>query len=562
MAAKGASGNRSRKKDKEGKVKQEFFDEDEYSVDTADPVREYFGIQPDDISQKLLFVSVEKVKRDVYVDKMYLATSTTAFLLRKNDFKISATANGNIYVCTATEGDAKVLDGQVFTAFSGFVRFKAQDNVEPEFSNVYKPEEAAFKLFTSNVHLGISALMFARVLAAPDTPGWELDDGPPRDKWKLIKLIMMVASGSIASTLALLLCLGVSCAYFLQGRKRRTKSIGSLSFFRGEAVEIVELEQGTGPKRFSYDELATATGNFSDNRKLGEGGFGSVYQGFLEELNLPVAVKRVSKNSRQDWKEFMSEVKIISRLRHRNLVVLIGWCYDGVGDNLLLVYELMHNGSVDSHLYQLDPKKQLAWSTRYKIVLGLGSALVYLHHDTEQSVLHRDIKPSNVMRDASFGAKLGDFGLARVIDDDARRSRTTTPSGTTGYMDPECIATGRTSVESDVYSFGVVLLEIACGRCPVVTLQNGSTVHLVQRVWELYGAGRLLDAADARLARDYDVQEMERVMTVGLWYTRTGASGRPFGTPSTCYGFTRHCRASQRLCLQSPRTWRCRLVHH
>ncbi|TVU49164.1 hypothetical protein EJB05_00458, partial [Eragrostis curvula] len=208
----------------------------------------------------------------------------------------------------------------------------------------------------------------------------------------------------------------------------------------------------TGPKRFSYDELAAATDNFSDHRKLGEGGFGSVYRGFLDELNLPVAVKRVSKSSRQGWKEFMSEVKIISRLRHRNLVLLIGWCYDGVGDDLLLVYELMDNSNVDNHLYHPDPEKQLSWPTRYKIVLGLGSALVYLHHDTEQRVLHRDIKRSNVMLDASFSAKLGDFGLARVIDDDSRRSRTTTPAGTTGYMDPECVATGRTSVESDKWS--------------------------------------------------------------------------------------------------------------
>ncbi|TVU42772.1 hypothetical protein EJB05_09193, partial [Eragrostis curvula] len=359
-------------------------------------------------------------------------------------------------------------------------------------------------------------------------PPTDAEGLPPIDKWKLIKLIMMVAGGFIAGTVALLLCLGVSHSYFLQWRKGKKKSAGSLTIFRGEAVEIVELEQGTGPRRFSYDELAAATDNFSDDRKLGEGGFGSVYRGFLEELNLSVAIKRVSKSSRQGWKEFMSEVKIISRLRHRNLVVLIGWCYHGVDDELLLVYELMDNGSMDKHLYHPDPKKQLAWSTRYKIVLELGSALVYLHHDTEKCVVHRDIKPSNVMLDASFGAKLGDFGLARVIDDDGgRRSRTTTPAGTTGYMDPECMATGRTSVESDVYSVGVVLLEIACGRCPVVTLQNGSTAHLVQRVWELYGAGRLLDAADARLAGDYNVQEMERVTTVGLWCAHPDRSFRP-----------------------------------
>ncbi|XP_066316763.1 L-type lectin-domain containing receptor kinase IX.1-like [Miscanthus floridulus] len=238
---------------------------------------------------------------------------------------------------------------------------------------------------------------------------------------------------------------------------------------------------------------------------------------------LPVAIKRVSKCSRQGWNEFMSEVRIISRLRHQNLVLLVGWCYVD-NDDLLLVYDLMHNGSVDSHLY--NPNKKLAWGVRYQIVLGLSSALLYLHQETELCVMRRDIKPSNVMLDASFAAKLGDFGLERVIED-GRRSRTTAAAGTTGYVDPECLATGRTSVESDVYSFGVVLLEIACGRCPVVTLPNGSTVQLVQRVWDLHEAGMVLEAADARLDGEYNVQEMERVLAVGLWCAHPDRSQRP-----------------------------------
>ncbi|RLM80848.1 hypothetical protein C2845_PM12G19000 [Panicum miliaceum] len=158
------------------------------------------------------------------------------------------------------------------------------------------------------------------------------------------------------------------------------------------------------------------------------------------------------------------------------------------------------------------------WRERYQIVLGIGSALVYLHQETEPRVVHRDIKPSNVMLDAAFTAKLGDFGLAKAVEDGGRRSRTTTPAGTTGYLDPECVATGRTSVESDVYSFGVVLLEIASGRRSVATLPNGSTVHLAQRV---------RDAADARLGGDYDAEQMERVIVVGLWCAHPDRSLRP-----------------------------------
>uniref|UniRef100_A0ACD5XMG8 Uncharacterized protein n=1 Tax=Avena sativa TaxID=4498 RepID=A0ACD5XMG8_AVESA len=291
------------------------------------------------------------------------------------------------------------------------------------------------------------------------------------------------------------------------------------------AMEDV-FEKGTGPKRFRYSELAIATDSFSDERKLGEGGFGSVYRGFLKESNLEVAIKRVSKGSKQGKKEYASEVTIISRLRHRNLVQLIGWCHGG--GELLLVYELMPNGSLDAHLYgsKNGTGTVLPWKVRHGIVLGLGSALLYLHQEWEQCVLHRDIKPSNVMLDASFAAKLGDFGLARLVDH-GRGAHTTVLAGTMGYMDPECMNTGRTSAESDVYSFGVLLLEIACGRRPLALAEEEHIVHLAQRVWSMYGDGRVLDAADLWLEGDFDDQEMERVMVVGLWSAHPDRSLRP-----------------------------------
>uniref|UniRef100_A0ACD5WVU1 Uncharacterized protein n=1 Tax=Avena sativa TaxID=4498 RepID=A0ACD5WVU1_AVESA len=289
-----------------------------------------------------------------------------------------------------------------------------------------------------------------------------------------------------------------------------------------------DFEKGTGPRRFRYNDLVVATDNFSDGNKLGEGGFGSVYRGFLKELNLPVAIKRVSKGSKQGRKEYASEVRVISRLRHKNLVQLIGWCHLG-GDRLLLVYELMPNGSLDRHLYGDGANSAvLPWSVRYEIVLGLGSALLYLQQESEQCVLHRDIKPSNIMLDAAFSAKLGDFGLARLLERGRAISWTTVAAGTMGYMDPECMVTGRTNAESDVYSFGVVLLEIACGKRPVlVAEQEEDTVHLAQWVWDSYGRGRILDAADARLRGEFDVREMECVLLVGLWCSQLDMKLRP-----------------------------------
>jgi hypothetical protein len=223
-----------------------------------------------------------------------------------------------------------------------------------------------------------------------------------------------------------------------------------------------EFQRGTGPKRFSFKELAHATNNFDDEVKLGQGGFGGVYRGFLRVSNSFVAVKRVSKGSKQGIKEYASEVKIISRLRHKNLVQLIGWCHES--GELLLVYEFLPNGSLDSHLFTQG--SLLAWAMRYKVAQGLASALFYLHEEWEECVVHRDIKSSNIMLDSNFNAKLGDFELVRFVDH-LKGSQTTVLAGTMGYMAPECVTTGKASKESDVYSFGIVALEIACGRKPI-----------------------------------------------------------------------------------------------
>ncbi|CAL5025752.1 unnamed protein product [Urochloa decumbens] len=290
------------------------------------------------------------------------------------------------------------------------------------------------------------------------------------------------------------------------------------------------FQKGTGPRRFTYRQLSQATRGFSDDKKLGEGGFGSVYRGFLQDQGLHVAIKRVSKASKQGRREYMSEVTIIGRLRHRNLVQLVGWCHEG--DELLLVYELMTNGSLDTHLYS--SRNVLTWPIRYNIILGMGSALLYLHQGWEQCVVHRDIKPSNVMLDATFTAKLGDFGLARLVDH-SRATHTTMVAGTRGYIDPECAVTCRATARSDVYSFGVVLLEVACGRKPVAPDEDESRVLLVRWVWELYGRGELLAAADKRLlGADGELlgtpemeAELECALVVGLWCVHPDSSARP-----------------------------------
>ncbi|XP_068657025.1 L-type lectin-domain containing receptor kinase IX.1-like [Aristolochia californica] len=297
--------------------------------------------------------------------------------------------------------------------------------------------------------------------------------------------------------------------------KRRKKTVGLTSI-------NTDLERGTWPKKFSYEELVASTNNFSEERKLGEGGFGSVYKGYLKDFDMFVAVKKISSGSKQGKKEYLTEVKVFSSLRHRNLVRLIGWCHQQA--QFLLVYEFMPNGSLNTHLF--GNKSFLSWEVRYKIALGLASALLYLHEEWEQCVVHRDIKSSNVMLDSGFNAKLGDFGLAKLMDHELG-PRTTGLAGTWGYLAPEYISKGKASKESDVYSFGVVALEIACGRKPVENTDDETTMRLVEWVWELHGNGLVLEAVDKSLDTAYDVKQMERLMIVGLWCAHPDHSLRP-----------------------------------
>ncbi|XVE83032.1 hypothetical protein DITRI_Ditri16bG0054200 [Diplodiscus trichospermus] len=297
--------------------------------------------------------------------------------------------------------------------------------------------------------------------------------------------------------------------------KRRTAETTNLTSMNED------LERGAGPRRFSYTDLAAATSNFSEQRKLGEGGFGAVYRGYLLDLDMAIAVKRISSGSKQGKKEYITEVKVISQLRHRNLVQLIGWCHDK--NDFLLVYEFMPNGSLDSHLF--GRRSPLSWPRRFRISLGLASALLYLHEEWEQCVVHRDIKSSNVMLDSNFSTKLGDFGLAKLMDHELG-PKTTGLAGTLGYMAPEYISTGRASKESDVYSFGVVILEIATGR-KSVDPRRKSDKGLLEWSWDLYGKGELFLAVDEKLDKDFDEKQVECLMIVGLWCAHPDCNSRP-----------------------------------
>ncbi|KAM1021769.1 hypothetical protein ACFX2I_042822 [Malus domestica] len=286
-----------------------------------------------------------------------------------------------------------------------------------------------------------------------------------------------------------------------------------------DSNEISKKTKDTERKKKLFIAATAAANGFASNGRLGQGGSGHVYKGMLQELGCTIAVKRIFAKSDYYEKIFINEVKIISRLIHRNLVQFIGWCHEE--GECLLVYAYMPNSSLDTHLF--GSKTTLRWDFRYKIALGLASALHYLHEDAEQCVLHRDIKSANVLLDKDFGTKLGDFGIAKLLDP-CSWTQTRGAVGTFGYIAPEYASGGQASRECDIFSFGVVALEIACGRR---TYQDGE-LHgpLVSWAWQLYLARNILFAADERLERKFDQIEMECLLIIGLWCTHPNSKGR------------------------------------
>ncbi|XP_028073687.1 G-type lectin S-receptor-like serine/threonine-protein kinase SD2-5 isoform X2 [Camellia sinensis] len=274
------------------------------------------------------------------------------------------------------------------------------------------------------------------------------------------------------------------------------------------------------PTRFSYEDLKAMTSNF--NNKLGEGGFGSVFQGTLGD-GTKAAVKRLH-GFCQIKKSFLAEVQTIGSIHHVNLVRLIGFCAQK--SYRLLVYEYMSNGSLDKWIFQRHQKLTLGWQSRRKIIMDIAKGLAYLHEECRQKIIHLDIKPQNILLDEYFNAKISDFGLSKLIDKDQSQV-VTTMRGTPGYLAPEWLSSIITE-KADVYSFGVVILEILCGRKNLDRSQSEDDMHLLSLFKRKAEEERLIDIVDK------DNEEMQlhgaevvEMMTVAVWCLQSDFSRRP-----------------------------------
>ncbi|KAJ4950053.1 hypothetical protein NE237_026885 [Protea cynaroides] len=272
-----------------------------------------------------------------------------------------------------------------------------------------------------------------------------------------------------------------------------------------------------------FGSVKMATNDFLLENRIGKGGFGPVYKGYLP-TGQAIAVKRLSRTSGQGMTEFKNEVMLISKLQHRNLVKLVGVCCEG--EERILLYEYLHNKSLDTILFDATKRAELDWTKRFKIIEGIACGLLYLHRDSRLKVIHRDLKSGNILLDEEMNPKISDFGMARIFGKKQERANTNRVVGTYGYMAPEYAIYGIFSEKSDVFSFGILLLEIMSG------VKNSSFFHdeylsLLGYAWQLWNDDRGLQLIDQTVIRNCDPLEAMRCIHIGLLCVQDFALDRP-----------------------------------
>ncbi|XP_030955199.1 G-type lectin S-receptor-like serine/threonine-protein kinase At4g27290 isoform X2 [Quercus lobata] len=297
-----------------------------------------------------------------------------------------------------------------------------------------------------------------------------------------------------------------------------------------ESNGIISHQNNEGQKEdleLPFLDLSTivgATDNFAPNNKLGEGGFGPVYKGILED-GQEIAIKRLSRSSGQGLNEFKNEVRLIAKLQHRNLVKLVACCIQG--EEKILVYEYMPNKSLDSFIFDQTKRTLLNWSMSFNIICGIARGLQYLHQDSRLRIIHRDLKASNVLLDIEMNPKISDFGAARTFGGDQLEGNTNRVMGTCGYMAPEYAFDGLFSTKSDVFSFGILLLEIICGKKSRGLFHPNHSLNLIGYAWRLWNEGRPLELTDECFRQSSTLSEVLRCIHISLLCLQQCPEDRP-----------------------------------
>ncbi|KAK4373940.1 hypothetical protein RND71_004617 [Anisodus tanguticus] len=336
------------------------------------------------------------------------------------------------------------------------------------------------------------------------TPNFKIDTGHGLHVGAVIGIIL----GSIVAVLIVLFALWKKGIFGGKNNK--------------EELELRALDLQTG--HFKLRQIKAATGNFDPANKIGEGGFGSVYKGTLSDGTI-IAVKQLSSKSKQGNREFVNEIGMISALQHPHLVKLYGCCIEG--NQLLVIYEYMENNCLARALFGRDDQRlNLDWATRKRICSGIAKGLAYLHEESRLKIVHRDIKCTNVLLDKDLNAKISDFGLAK-LDEEENTHISTRIAGTVGYMAPEYAMRGYLTDKADVYSFGVVALEIVSGKSNTNYRPKEEFVYLLDWAYVLQEQGNLLELVDPRLSSSYSKKEAMRMINLALLCTNPSPTLRP-----------------------------------
>ncbi|KAI3692205.1 hypothetical protein L6452_32016 [Arctium lappa] len=330
------------------------------------------------------------------------------------------------------------------------------------------------------------------------------------------------------------LCLGI--LWCIKKRKhrgeeyeRRKRDEYFLELTTSESFKDVHQLESNGGKGndlllFSFASIMAATGDFSDENKLGQGGFGPVYKGKLSD-GREIAIKRLSRTSGQGLVEFKNELILIAKLQHTNLVRVLGCCIHQ--EEKMLIYEYMPNKSLDFFLFDENRKAELDWAKRFNIIEGIAQGLLYLHKYSRMRVIHRDLKANNILLDESMNPKISDFGMARIFKQNETEAMTNRVVGTYGYMSPEYAMEGTFSIKSDIFSFGVLILEIVSGRRNSSFVYLDRTFNLIGYAWELWQQGDALELKDPTLGDTFVVQQFLRTVHVALLCVQESATDRP-----------------------------------
>nr|GME12036.1 putative receptor-like protein kinase At4g00960 [Ipomoea batatas] len=343
---------------------------------------------------------------------------------------------------------------------------------------------------------------------------------PPEKNDYTLRTIIIIAALVVAIVILLSLCVCI----VLKKRQKRMPENKDMDEVVEESTTVDEISI-VESLQYNFVTIRTATNNFSDSNKLGQGGFGPVYKGEFPN-GQEIAVKRLSGNSKQGDQEFKNEVLLVAKLQHRNLVRLLGFCLEG--RERLLVYEFVPNASLDHLLFDPIKREILDWEMRYKIIGGISKGLLYLHEDSRFRIIHRDLKASNVLLDAEMNPKISDFGMARLFELDESQGSTSRIVGTYGYMAPEYAMHGQFSVKSDVFSFGVLVLEILSGQKNTCFKNRESVQDLLSYAWRQWREGTALNLVDPFVrGNSGSAPEMMRCIHMALLCVQENVADRP-----------------------------------